>query len=265
MSVFRLFWSVFSLWIYSGPYFWTEYGEILIRISLTQWELKLTSFSSGRTCVVRDTIHASTWYDLICFNRLSSLQGEVPTDKDLQIFERFVIFIYDRSSKCTSISMHRLSVLLELYHWHITVFCCIQSNHFCRAIKGKHQSIFVLPQIFSSNCFFSGSHLLLAKQNEVSRRNWMGLNIYHTASQPVWSTVPPSSQSCRKIFSYKCKKQCSGRCKCFKNGLSWMSRIPRNIRQVDKFTLVIYLLMMNIWAVYILFNFVLDITVICLY
>lgn len=44
-----------------------------------------------------------------------------------------------------------------------------------------------------------------------------------------------------------------------------MSRIPRNIRQVDKFALVIYLLMVKIWAVYILFSFVLDINVICLY
>jgi hypothetical protein len=36
---------------------------------------------------------------------------------------------------------------------------------------------------------------------------------------PTWTTLPEASKSCRELVKCNCKKQCLGRCTCFKSNL----------------------------------------------
>lgn len=139
------------------------------------------------------------------FTKLSSTPAAVE-DEDLQIIEEFVVLMYDRSSSYKDVNEARL----DLFARKQRAYDCIPPT---RAALREHckRAALQAGHIWSQS--------LVCRPVLPSPRHW-GWQQIDGAWLPYWTDLPVVAKSCQELNKCGCKKECRGRCKCYKSGLS---------------------------------------------
>ncbi|KAL8586163.1 hypothetical protein ACOMHN_057725 [Nucella lapillus] len=135
---------------------------------------------------------------------LSSAPRDIPDDA-IRIIERFVILLYDRTSKCTDIDKAR------------------------RKIFAKKNNVQLIPPTKAAleehvkRAVYQGGHVwgqtLLPAPELPPPTNWGWSRTGEGQYTPYWTRLPEAAHSCIELVSCKCKKGCVRRCKCKKAAL----------------------------------------------
>ena len=131
------------------------------------------------------------------------LGGELESN-DIEIIERYVVLIYDKTNNSYSVNQCRF----ELFS---------VSN---RNIENIPPTAAALLQhtkrsIFQANIW----HQIFKKYIDYPNPNNFGWKETDSEFIPVWSELPEVLESCRQLVSCGCKKGCTSRCKCKKENL----------------------------------------------
>ena len=127
-------------------------------------------------------------------------------DSDLHILEKYTVLMYDRSSATSSVDEARLDLFAK-----------------------KQRSFDLIPPTQSAlkehakRAAYQAGHIwgqCLIRQPEIQCPSTWGWAKEGDDWKVVWTTQEPISKSCRELARCGCKKECSGRGKCLKNGLS---------------------------------------------
>jgi hypothetical protein len=139
------------------------------------------------------------------FLSLSSPIAQI-TDGTMDLLQRFVILMYDRTSDKTKVNDARKALFskkgksLDLIPPTLAALC----EHAKRtALQAGHcwgQCLVVRPQL-------------------PNPEEW-GWVMTCDGWQPFWTTLPDVTKSCRELVRCGCKKGCQGRCSCFKVNLT---------------------------------------------
>ena len=126
--------------------------------------------------------------------------------EDLQIIEEFVVLMYDRSSSYKDVNEARL----DLFARKQRAYDCIPPT---RAALREHckRAALQAGHIWSQS--------LVCRPVLPSPRHW-GWQQIDGAWLPYWTDLPVVAKSCQELNKCGCKKECRGRCKCYKSGLS---------------------------------------------
>ncbi|KAL8576333.1 hypothetical protein ACOMHN_006256 [Nucella lapillus] len=135
---------------------------------------------------------------------LSSAPRDIPDDA-MRIIERFVILLYDRTSKCTDIDKARGKIFARKNNVQlISPTKAALEEHVKRAVyQGGH----VWGQI------------LLPAPELPPPTNWGWSRTGEGQYTPYWTRLPEAAHSCIELVSCKCKKGCVRHCKCKKAAL----------------------------------------------
>lgn len=139
------------------------------------------------------------------FTKLSSSPAAV-TDEDMQVIEEFVVLMYDRSSSYKEVNEARLDLFARKQRSYDSIpptSAALKEHCKRAAFQAGHiwgQSLLCSPILPSPSHW--GWH-----QKD---RTWL----------PHWTDLPAVAKSCQELTRCGCKKECSGRCKCFKSGLT---------------------------------------------
>ncbi|KAL8561151.1 hypothetical protein ACOMHN_054522 [Nucella lapillus] len=135
---------------------------------------------------------------------LFSAPRDIPDDA-MRIIERFVILLYDRTSKCTDIDKAR------------------------RKIFARKNNVQLIPPTKADleehvkRAVYQGGHvwgqILLPAPELPPPTNWGWSRTGEGQYTPYWSRLPEAAYSCIELVSCKCKKGCVRRCKCKKAAL----------------------------------------------
>ena len=134
---------------------------------------------------------------------LSSAPRDIPNDA-MCIIERFVILLYDRTSKCTDIDKARRKLFARKNN--------VQLIPSTKAALEEH----VKRAAYQSGHVW-GQILLLAPELPPPT-NW-GWSMTGGQYTPYWARLPKAAHSCIELVSCKCQKGCVMRCKCKKAAL----------------------------------------------
>ncbi|KAL8559114.1 hypothetical protein ACOMHN_046162 [Nucella lapillus] len=165
----------------------------------------VSSFTSKKTaCAVWTVLPELTEALLL----LSSAPRDIPDDA-MRIIERFVILLYDRTSKCTDIDKARRKIFARKNNVQlIPPTKAALEEHVKRAVyQGRH----VWGQI------------LLPAPELPPPTNWGWSRTGEGQYTPYWTRLPEAAHSCIELVSRKCKKRCVRRCKCKKAALQCTS------------------------------------------
>ena len=135
---------------------------------------------------------------------VSSAPSEMEEDV-LRTIERFIILLYDRTSKCTDINKARKKLFAKKTEVkHIPPTRAALEQHAKRAIyQGGH----------------AWGQALLAFPVLPSPTSWGWTKTEDGMYEPNWTTLPEAAEACYELVSCKCKKGCVRRCKCKKAAL----------------------------------------------
>lgn len=171
-----------------------------------------TSFFAGRGKITA----WETWrvYDEVTsvFAALSEKPEECALMEQIQVLERFVILLYDRSSTCTCINEARKELFTK-----------------------KARTMEVLPptsaaliqhtkRVAYQAGYVWGQSLMADPELPCPSKHGWKRSPAQTW-EPIWTTLPEASVSCLQLIKCTCKpeKGCSGRCKCAKSNLKCTS------------------------------------------
>ena len=135
---------------------------------------------------------------------VSSAPSEMEEDV-LRTIERFIILLYDRTSKCTDINKARKKL-------------------FAKKTKVKHipPTRAALEQ-HAKRAIYQGGHVwgqaLLAFPVLPSPTSWGWTKTENGMYEPNWTTLPEAAEACYELVSCKCKKGCVRCRKCKKAAL----------------------------------------------
>ena len=154
----------------------------------------------------------SAWQTWDMFEKVSPVftkLGSTPmaiSDEDMQVIEEFVVLMYDRSSSYKEVNEARL----DLFARKQQSYDCIPSTS---AALREH----------CKRAAFQAGHVwdqsLVCSPVLPSPRHW-GWHQKDSTWLPHWTDLPAVAKSCQELTRCGCRKECSGRCKCFKFGLS---------------------------------------------
>ena len=135
---------------------------------------------------------------------LSSAPHIIP-DSAMRIIERFVILLYDRTSKCTDIDKARRKLFARKNN--------VQLIPPTKAALEEHVK----------RAVYQGGHvwgqILLPAPELPPPTNWGWSRTKEGQYTPYWTRLPEAAHSCIELVSCKCKKGCVRRCKCKKAAL----------------------------------------------
>ena len=138
------------------------------------------------------------------FAKLSQSPSEIE-QSDLQVLEKYVVLMYDRSSATSSVDEARLDLFAR-----------------------KQRSYDMIPPTQSvlkehaKRAAYQAGHIwgqCVIRQPELQCPSEWGWSKKGDDWEVVWTTLEPISKSCRELTKCGCKTDCGGRCKCIKNGL----------------------------------------------
>jgi hypothetical protein len=128
------------------------------------------------------------------------------TDRNMELLQRFVILMYDRTSNKTKVNDARKALFskkgksLDLIP---PTLAALYEHTKRTALQAGHcwgQCLVVRPQL-------------------PSPEEW-GWVMTSDGWQPFWTTLPDVTKSCRELVRCGCNKGCQGRCSCFKVNLT---------------------------------------------
>lgn len=126
-------------------------------------------------------------------------------DASMAIIERFVILLYDKTS------VHSL-VNISRQHLFATKTQNIESIPPSQAALHQH----LLRALFQGAIVWGQA--LIPKPYIPSPEQW-GWNMTEHRWRPNWTTLPQAKDTCYELIHCRCKKRCTGNCKCFKANL----------------------------------------------
>ena len=138
------------------------------------------------------------------FANLGNNQSPI-TEDDLKLFEQYVVFMYDRASKGTSVNEARLDLF---------------------ARKQKPYNL-LLPSRnaliqHAKRAAFQAGHIwaqCITRDSQVQSPSSWGWWKDGDRWKITWTTLQPISECCRELTKCGCKSDCRGRCKCMKTGM----------------------------------------------
>lgn len=135
--------------------------------------------------------------------KLSNTPTEIEAS-DLQVLERFVVLMYDRSSRTSSVDEARLDLFAK-----------------------KQKPFDLLPPTQSSlkehakRAAYQAGHIWgqsVIREPETECPSGWGWSKEDDKWKILWTTLEPISKSCQELTKCGCKTECAGRCKCKKTG-----------------------------------------------
>ena len=114
-------------------------------------------------------------------------------DEVNKVLERFVIFMYDKSSTATDID----SVGFDLF-------------------ARKRRAYDAIPTITSAALEY---HTKRAAYQVLIPSEWMGLKQQDNSWAIIWASLPPIAESCQQLNKCGCTTSCNDRCKCYRFSL----------------------------------------------
>lgn len=141
------------------------------------------------------------------FCALAATPGISAIEDWMQVLERFVVLLYDRTSSQESVNQARKQLFSQKG----------------RAIDGLPPTQAALIQHTKRAAYQAGhcwGQMIVAAPELPSPSDW-GWKRKDTGGWEVnWTTLPEAAQACRELLKCGCKKECSkGRCKCAKASL----------------------------------------------
>ena len=113
------------------------------------------------------------------------------SNESMELLERFVVLMYDRTSEATEVNDARRQLFTQKSRTHIKRNC------------------------YQANCW---NHALVLDPDRQEPSDW-GWAMEPSGWQSIWTILPEASKSCHELIHCRCKKGCTGRCKCAKAGL----------------------------------------------
>lgn len=137
------------------------------------------------------------------FNSLSTDPLTSTVTDAMPILERYTVLLYDRTSTCTTVNAARKDLFTRKG----------------RDIDAIPPTADALLQHTKRTVFLAGH--VWAKCLELSPvfplpSEWGWVRGPKQTWEPLWTTIPPASQSCQELVKCGCKSErgCTGRCKC---------------------------------------------------
>lgn len=127
-------------------------------------------------------------------------------DNELDVLEKFVVMMYDRSSTVTSVDDDRL----EMFARKQRPYEAIPPT---RAALLQH----VKRAAYQAGCIWGQT--ILRQPETQSPADW-GWTKSGDAWKVFWSALPPIAESCQQLTKCGCHSECHGRCKCYRYGLT---------------------------------------------
>ena len=125
-------------------------------------------------------------------------------DNDLQMLEKFVVIMYDRSSSTTSVNHARLQMFARKQR----PYDAIPPTS---ALK-EH----VKCATFQAGAVWGQATIT---QTYIPSPGEWGWKLEGQRWFVNWSTLPPIAASCQELGKCSCKQSCTGRCKCYRSTL----------------------------------------------
>ncbi len=136
------------------------------------------------------------------FNELLGMPTEVSEESFL--LERFVVLMYDRTSESMEVNDARKQLFSQK----------------SRTLDNIPPTEAALKQHIKRTCYQANCwNQALVTDPDMPEPSGWGWTKETTGWQPLWTTLPEASKSCRELISCRCKKGCTGRCKCGKAAL----------------------------------------------
>ena len=139
------------------------------------------------------------------FARLSQYPPTV-NNNEMDILEKFVVIMYDRSSTATGVNNARLDM-----------FARKQRPY--QAIPPTRSALLQHVKRAAYQAVSVWSQSTLRQPETQSPADWGWAN-NGDLWNVVWTTFPPIVESCQQLTKCGCKSDCHGRCKCYRLGLS---------------------------------------------
>ena len=129
----------------------------------------------------------------------------VVENADYNVFEKFVITMYDKNSTMDKVDEARLDL-----------FARKQRSY--DAIPPTSAALIqhVKRSAYQAGCIWGQA--TVCKMQTESPANW-GWQKDGEVWQVFWTTLPPIAQSCQQLTKCGCKTECRGRCKCYRFSL----------------------------------------------
>ena len=124
---------------------------------------------------------------------------------DYNVFEKFVITMYDKNSTMDKVDEARLDLFT-------------QKQRSYDAIPPTSAALIqhVKRSAYQAGCIWGQA--TVCKMQTESPANW-GWQKDGEVWQVFWTTLPPIAQSCQQLTKCGCKTECRGRCKCYRFSL----------------------------------------------
>ena len=139
------------------------------------------------------------------FTHLSHAPSEV-TSNDMDEIERFLVLLYSRTSPLKKVNDARKQL-----------FC-----HGNRQVENIPPTKEVLHQHVKRAAFQAGhiwGQSQILKPEVPLPHEWGWVKSDKDGWQPFWMVMPEASKGCHQLIKCKCKKRCTGNCKCFVTNL----------------------------------------------
>lgn len=134
------------------------------------------------------------------FNRLSNAPGELTND-DMDIIERFFVLLYNRTSCLKKVNEARKHMFAK-------------GNRQLENIPPTREAL----RQHARRAIYQAGHIWgqsqTANPDLPSPAEW-GWRKDDDGWHPLWTVLPEASKGCRELIRCKCRKRCSGNCKCF--------------------------------------------------
>ena len=137
------------------------------------------------------------------FKELHRMPSE-SSNESMELLERFVVLMYDRTSEATEVNYARRQLF----------------THKSRTLENIPPTQAALKQHINRTCYQANcwNQALDLDPGMPEPSDW-GLAKEPSAWQPIGTIPPEASKSCHELIHCRCKKGCTGRCKCAKAGL----------------------------------------------
>ena len=141
----------------------------------------------------------------VIFTKLSQCPSKIE-ESDLEILEKFVVLMYDRSSSVASVNEARLALFAR-----------------------KQRSYDLIPPTqgalteHAKRAAYQAGHIwsqAIVRQPEAQCPSEWGWFKEDDSWKVFWTALAPIAKSCQELTKCGCKTQCSGRCKCYRYGPS---------------------------------------------
>ena len=126
------------------------------------------------------------------------------SNESMELLERFVVLMYDRTSEATEGNDARRQLFTQKY----------------RTLDNIPPTQAALKQHIKRTCYHANcwKHALVLDPDMQEPSDW-GWAKEPSGWQSIWTILPQASKLCHELIHCRCKKGCTGRCKCVKAGL----------------------------------------------